>query len=74
MFKNRALQVTMVRDSAGVGTPIPRKDGMTPDQINELAKDQVQNIAVSVGATILAAILTKAAADIAVHAAKKKIR
>jgi hypothetical protein len=65
MFKKRAIQVSVIKTPAMMGVPNnTSSQALTPEQINEIAKDQIQTIAVAVGATIIAAIFAGAAADI----------
>lgn len=60
-MKNRALQVSLVRKDAQ-GTTIdgpPAEPMVDPEVINRIAKEQIENIAKTIGAILL----TKKAAD-----------
>jgi len=74
MFKNRALHVQVVKNQPSNGTHTPQSPALNPEQINEIAKDQIQAIAVSVGAVLIAGFMASATKDIAVHTAKTKIK
>ena len=75
MFKNRTLQVKMVKDNqSSAGTTTTPSREIDPEQINEIAKDQIKTIAVAVGATLITAFLASGTKEIAVHTAKTKIR
>lgn len=73
MFKKHALHVQVVRKPVN-GTTTPQSPALDPQQINEIAKDQIQAIAVSAGAVLIAGFLASGAKDIAVHTAKTKIK
>lgn len=62
MFKNRAMQVTMVKTpKETVSSTTTGHWHIEPEQINEIAKDQVRNVAsVTVKAVIAYKVLTTA--------------
>jgi hypothetical protein len=73
MFKNRALQVKMVRTDATEETseervPRPYED---PELMNQIAKDFVREVAIVVGAVIVVSFGAAAIKEIIVHAATK---
>lgn len=51
-MKNRALQVRMVRSDPVTGTAV-ESPSLGVEQINEIATEQLQNIAKTIGALIL---------------------
>lgn len=75
MFKKHAIQVQVVKKTEGsTATSQTAVPNVTPEEINKIAKDQIQNIAVSVGAVLLVGLLGGAVKDVAVHTAKTKIK
>lgn len=61
-MRGRAIQVSLVRKPSAPttdGAAVPVAEVLDPDQINALVKDQVQNLAMSVGTVLL----VKKAAD-----------
>jgi hypothetical protein len=74
MFKNRELRIKMVKPQQMETTPASPVLSLTPEQMNEFAKDQVTNAAIAVGTTIIAAMFAHTASEVIVHTAKTKIR
>lgn len=54
MFKNRALQVRMVKPDGQGGTQTTVIQTIDPEKLNQIVKDQVRNIGIVVGAIMLA--------------------
>ena len=74
MFKKHALHVEVVKKTPA-GTPAQQPvPTLTPEEINNLAAEQIKNIAVGVGAVLLVGLLGGATKEIAVHTAKTKIK
>ena len=76
MRKNRrAIQLSFVKSPVETSTTAPEPvEVLNPDAINAIAKEQIHNIAVAVGATILTTLFAGAASEILVHTAKTKIK
>ena len=76
MFGNRAVQVSVVKkapasDTTDINNVVPSVD---PNQINNLLKDYTTHVAVTVGTVIVGNRLLKTACDIAIIAAKAKLK
>lgn len=76
MLRNRAVQVSLVKKDSNqtaidVMDAVPR---VNPDQIHQIMKDYTTHVAVTVGAVIVGNRLLKTACDIALIAAKAKLR
>lgn len=72
----RTLQLSFVKTpvaQTAAQAPEPVAD-LDPEVINKIAKEQIYNIAVATGATILATMLAGAVKDVAVHTAKTHIK
>jgi len=54
MFKNRALQVRMVKPNDQGGTETTVIQTIDPEKLNKIIKDQVRNIGLVVGSIMLA--------------------
>ena len=76
MFKNRALQVKVVKstDENGAVDSTAVVPHIDPEDINKIAREQAKNIAVAVSATIISSMLAKTASEVIIHTAKTKIR
>jgi hypothetical protein len=75
MFKNRALEVRMVKSTPNGDTPNTNVvSTLTPDQINEILQAQVKNVAIAVGVVVAGAKLLNTVSEIAVIAANARIR
>lgn len=71
-MKKRALQVRMVplENSSGGAEPAPVID---PEQINDMVKDQVQTIAITIGAVLLAKKAADTVSELILIAGRKYI-
>lgn len=76
MFKNRAIQVKMVKTSKNEDTsePIEERVHVDPEQINKIAKDFVTHTAIVVGAVVVGTTVLNTLSKIAIITAKAKIR
>lgn len=76
MFKNRALLVQLAekpkqQTTSGNTNPTLSLD---PEEINQIAKEQVQNLGVVIGAVFAARVVLNTVSEIAIITAKAKIR
>lgn len=74
MFKNRALQVRMVKSNPQDSTDATVVTNLDPEQINKIAKEQVKNVAIAVGVVVAGSKLMNTVSEIAIIAAKAKIK
>lgn len=76
MFKNRAIQVTMVKTpkNEDAAEPIEERVNVDLEQINKIAKDFVTHTAIVVGAVVVGTTVLNTVSKIAIITAKAKIR
>jgi hypothetical protein len=75
MFKDRAIQVRMVKSvPSGDTTDTTAVQTLSTEQINEIAGEQIRNLAIAVGGVMAASTLLTTVSKIAVINAKRKIR
>lgn len=75
MFRNRALQVKMVKDNKepSFSSTTTGHWHLEPEQINKIVKDQVKNTVIVVGGALAAKKLLSTICEVAVIAAKAKL-
>lgn len=76
MFKNRALQVKMVKTDAAV---VDHEENVVPayqdpELMNQIAKDFVRSTAIVIVASLAAAVVLNTLSQIAVKAAESKLK
>lgn len=76
MLGNRAVQVSVVKKTSDKNAVdatdvVPRVD---PDKIHQIMKDYTTHVAVTVGAVVVGNRILKTACDIAIIAAKAKLK
>lgn len=69
----RALQVSMVKKDPVSGAVVPETPTLTPEQINQIALDQVQNLALTIGALLLCKKAADTASELILIAGRKYI-
>lgn len=74
MFKKHALRIDVVKKTPEGDTTTPQAPALSPEEINKIAKDQIQAIAVGVGAVLLTGFLAATTKEVVVHTAKTKIK
>lgn len=74
MFKNRALQVRMVKSNPQDSTDATVVHNLDPEQINMIAKEQIKNVAIAVGAVVAGSKFLSTVSEIAIITAKAKIK
>lgn len=72
-FKNRAVQVSLVKKSDDHASDTVEVKTVEPEQIAEIAKDFVVKTAIVVGCVLVVSFVLSAACEIAVTAAKANI-
>lgn len=74
-MKNRALQVRMVRtDQPADNAQDVHISAIDPKELNELVKDQVQHIALLVGAALVTKKAAETVSEVIILAAKRRYR
>lgn len=74
MFKNRAIQVQMVKKSTDGSNATAQSTSLDLDDLSKVIKDQIQNVAIAVGGVLVANKVLNTVSEITVIVAQKKIR
>lgn len=74
MLKNKALQMKLVKINEDDNHPAPVAPSIDPEQINQIAQDQIKNAAIAVGGAVVAIKVVSMFSEIIVHTAKTYIK
>lgn len=74
MFKNRSLQLKMVKENPTTSNAAHSSEKLnwSPEQISKIAKDQVRNLAVVVAGVYAVKVALDTTSEIAINAAPKR--
>lgn len=74
IFKNRAIQVSLVKKEESNNTPTPEVETVSPQEIAEIATDFAIKTIGAIGAVVAANRILNATCEIAVVIAKSKFK